>query len=245
MRSWIDYANLLVAVVLGIIGIAVAVRVSDSADRISRSNLLVTMASFLLDDSPKRQSAGVDMAQWAFARYPDEVPTWAKRLVGDAAKDATGTVGGAPLLAPSSAPAPSESPGRSESTGTGGTSASSSSEGSGAPAANRLFATLGGSFPRLFIQIASDGQRPVASELREGLGQTVLNGDPLVIPKIQKVPAEKSPHAYELRYLKSGDAQEAEDLTKLLGSKLHTRIVARDLSKQFGARSDIKPRTYE
>jgi hypothetical protein len=97
----------------------------------------------------------------------------------------------------------------------------------------------------LFIQIASDEQRPVASELREGLGQTVLNGDPLVVPKIQKVPSEKSPHAYELRYLKSDDAKEAEDLAKLLGSQLHTPIVARDLSKQFGARSDIKPRTYE
>jgi hypothetical protein len=235
-RSWLDYANFLVAILLGVIGIGVAIHVARSADRISRSNLLVTMATFLLDESPKRQSTGVDMAQWAFAEYPQEVPEWAKQLISNAAKEATATTAGAPLLAPSTSHSDATQSAEGSST---------SADPTATRAANRLFASLGGALPRVYIQVNSDAQRAVANKLRDALNQTLLNGDPVVVPKIQKVPAEEAPRNLELRYLKVGDDKEARKLADLLSKQVHLVIEPKNLSSQFDSRNDIKPRTYE
>jgi hypothetical protein len=233
--SWFDYANFAVTAALGVLAIVVTVKVSRSADNIGRSSLYVTMATFLLDDSPKRQSAGVDMAKWAFDKYPKDVPAWVSRYVGEAARSATGEPSGQPLTAPSTAlsepptindvhEAPAPAAGENKT-------------------ANHLFDAVGGVLPRLFIQVADDQQRAEASLLRCVVNHSLLNDQPIVAPEIQKVHA--APARVELRFLNKDDKAEAGQIATLVQDLIRSPVAVSDLSSRFSGRTDIKQHTYE
>jgi hypothetical protein len=233
--SLFDYANFIVTVLLGVLAIVVTVKVSGSADNIGRSSLYVTMASFLLDDSPKRQSAGVDMARWAFEKYPKDIPEWVSRYVGAAAQGATGGLAGQPLTAPSTLS--SEGPASSDPLEVPTTAASETKT------ANHLFDAVGGVLPRLFIQVPDDQQRAEANVLRCVINHTMLGDQPIVAPVIQKVRVSSA--NTELRFLKKADAPEAAQMATLVQGIIGSPVAIRDLSDRFSSRADIKPRTYE
>lgn len=228
--TFFDYANFVVALGLGALAIIVTVMVSKSADNLSRSSLYVTIANFVLDDSQKRQNAGVTMYAWAKQRYPD-TPEWIASYVREAAAHANVAPSGKPLAPPSSSV--------SEQNTTNDPAAIPVA----ATSADNLFDAVGGVLPRLFIQVADDQQRTQAGDLRCVINHSLIDDQPIVVPVIQKV--RTSPANAELRYLKKADAAEAEKIGTLVQGLIGSPIAVRDLSGKFPDREDIKPRTYE
>jgi hypothetical protein len=231
--SLLDYANFVVALGLGVLAIVVTVMVSRSADKLGRSSLYVTIATFVFDDSPKRQHAGALMLDWAQRSYSD-TPDWIAGYLRENAAQANVAVSGRPLTAPSasiSEPNASADPVAASATPAETTKA------------DNLFDAVGGVLPRLFIQVADDQQRTEAGNLRCVLNHSSVNDKPIVVPVIQKVRA--SPANAELRFVNKADAQEAGKIGTLVQGIIGSPIAIRDLSGKFVGREDIKPHTYE
>lgn len=221
--SLIDYLNLGLTLAIGIIGIWVAVKVSRSADNLSANSLMVSTASFLLDDQPKKQQAGIDIVKSLKAdNIP--LPPWSDTFIDSILNTSDVSAPSEPQTPPvTSAPAPAPAP--------------------TTPVANQLFAALGGTSPRLFIEIADADQKPAALALRRAMKNFQLGGQSLIVPGIEQVAAP--PQEIQLRFLKKGDVAEAKLLADEIGKLLNLSIPTADLSPQFDARTDVKPRTYE
>jgi hypothetical protein len=217
--SWIDYVNLLLSVIVGIIGIVVAIVVSRSADHIASTSLMVETASFLLDDSDTRRQAG----KWMYERLKkdeEQLPAWSEPFVVNFVNSSDFQV------SPPSDPSikvPDQTPPQQD--------------------IAQLFNTLSGSTLRLFIQIADEDQRPGAEALRRAVGKVEVGGSPIVAPGVQKVTS--SPSIVQLRVLKSKDYPNAQPLAETLGRLLGLTVHISNFSSGFDRRSDIKGGTYE
>jgi hypothetical protein len=77
------------------------------------------------------------------------------------------------------------------------------------------------------------------------LRQEQLNGDPIIMPPVQRTPRTMKVKDVQLRFLKSTDSAEATALVSQLTALLGTPVRLVDLSHVFGKRTDVKARTYE
>jgi hypothetical protein len=260
--SWIDYVNLGLTAAIGALGIFIALYVARSADRLSENSLIVASATFLLDESPIRQQGGVQIVCW-LNQNNIALPDWEQRLIQQVAAKSNAP---GPLLdesgdAPIRASAPCGSVETSAATGAVGAAAGAAAgssvaaeasppPGSGiaaprnaAAVANQLVAAVGGTLPRLFIQYPDVDQRPGAEALRVAVAQTKLNGQPIIVPKID--PVTRAPDHLELRYFKRADRDEAGALAVIISGILGSTLGLNDRSATNDARQDVKPRTYE
>jgi hypothetical protein len=218
--SLIDYLNLGLTLAIGAGGIWVAITVSRSADGLSANSLMVSTASFLLDDEPKKRQAGVDIITRLRADHTP-LPVWSNEFIDSILKTSN-------VSAPSGPQAPPDEVKAAAPT---------------TPVANQLFTELGGTSPRLFIEVADASQKPGAEALRRVVSRLQLGGQSLAVPGIERV--AESPNRIELRFLKKNDATEAKSLTDAISKLLNRPISVVDLSGQFETREDVKPRTYE
>ncbi|HYM03402.1 MAG TPA: hypothetical protein VET85_10680 [Stellaceae bacterium] len=239
--SWIDYANLVMSVALSVIGIGVAVLVSRSADRLSANGLMVTTATFLLDDSEKRQTAGVEI-------YKDLVhehialPPWSDSFISHFLDKPLSTP--APSSLPSTVAPPTSTPSTPEAAIEPQPAPPRTTTPAPRPAAaEQLFTALAGAVPRLFIEISDEAQRPGADALRRAIGQVQLGGQTVIAPGVEKV--KNVVKRVELRFLKNGDGAEAQQLADALGALLAEKVWVSDLSKTYDSPPNVKPRTYE
>jgi hypothetical protein len=248
--SWIDYLNVGLTVMVGGIGIYIAVHLGESADRLSQNGLIVASATFLLDDSPVRRQGGVEIVSWL---KDNEIvlPPWEEHLIQQIAdqSDSSAPTGEGAVAPPgeapaSSAPAPQAPAASSPAAAPIVQPANQQlAQPSNQQIANQLFSVIGGKSPRLFLEIVEAEQRSGAEALRGVADQIMLNGQRLIVPKIENV--KKSAPQVELRYLKTADREEAVALAGKLDKLLGRQIPVRDMSAQFEARADVKRRTYE
>jgi hypothetical protein len=241
--SWIDYLNLALTVAVGAIGIYVSIQISKSADRLSQNSLVVESAAFLLDDSPMRRQGGVQIVSWLRDNNV-QLPSWEETLFVRIASESDTQ---APSHVEQSSKPSSENTTSSGRVTPSGVRASAANTLVGRPTdqqvANQLFAVIGGSIPRVFIEIADADQKSGAEALRNAMGQIKLNGQPLVVPGIEYVTS--APQRIQLRFLKSADRDEANALAVNLTRLLGLQVGVRDLSQQFEKTLDVKRRTYE
>ncbi len=81
--------------------------------------------------------------------------------------------------------------------------------------------------PRLWIHIQNDGQRRLAQTILDGLADDELNGGKIEPKPVQMV--NRTPRQSQLRYFKSGDAEQAGELAQLLGEyvpELQLRVLS-------------------
>ncbi len=210
-------ANLAATVVLGIIGVYIAVKVETSANHLSPDGLFVASGTLLVDDAPQHRETGRDIVLW-LERGGAKLPDWEDKLlrrVTDAAQ-----VSGPDVPQAASAP---QTP--------------------SVQAANQLVQDLGGAFPRLFIQYQAPEQLEQAEKLRAALGGINLDGQVLLIPQIQHVGT--APNTLDLRYFHDSDANEAQQLASILKANLNQNVRLNDRSPDYVNRGDVKRRTYE
>jgi hypothetical protein len=124
--------------------------------------------------------------------------------------------------------------------------ASASGETDVRPVSTQVLDAVGGVLPRLYIQIYDETQRKGASQLRDALRGVSLGDDPLVVPGVEKVGTDVN--GVQLRFLTGDEATQkeakvlADNISKLLEG---TPVSVVDLSKEYGKRPGIRPRTYE
>jgi hypothetical protein len=204
---------------------------------------MVSVATLLCDKEQTHRQAGRDILIY-LSTDPDvgaKMPPWSTRFLAKYANDEA-TNG----LAADSDEKPAE-PGAPPHQAGGGTAPAPPPPQPVATATSTdsraLQVAVGGILPRIFIHIAAESQRPDANELRQRLIAMQSNGQGLVVPGIQKV--TNAPSEIQLRFLKSSDAAEALSLAQSLSTLLGSPVTATDLSKTFGAQTNIKPRTFE
>ena len=219
--SWIDYLNLAVGLSVGAIGVGVAVTVSKSADRLSANNLMVTTATFLLDDSERRRNAGM----WIYTHLKsDQVyPDWGDEFVSHFLSQVSAAPQSDPSANRESQKPLNEAPDR--------------------VVATQVFDAVAGTTPRLFIEIADEQQRSGAEALRRAIHQVTLEGQSVIAPGVEKVTSP--PNRIELRVLKISDRDEADKLAATIGKMINASVHLSDLSGTFDKRPDVKRRTYE
>jgi hypothetical protein len=259
--SWLKHVETWSTVVGALGSVAVPILLYIVAERIdARQNtldvqtnqraLIISATGYLLDDNPTKREAGFILVGWlgdGLVKPPPELLDLASKIAQEQPATATTTLSPpaavptspAAVPAPQAAVPPPTAPSPPEATAPPPPSAPRSISQTASDA-------LGGLVPRVFIQIATDDQRPAANAVRNALQRmTAVDGRLVVAPGVERV-ARQAPLAHvELRYLKRADQAEAADLKKKLDALLGTSVDLVDVSAKYDAKPEVKQRTYE
>ena len=107
--SWIDWLNLGMTTLIGALGVYVAVQLGRSADQLGKNGLVVASATFLLDDSPQRRQAGVQIVTW-LQDSKVELPQWEQDLVARIASQSNAEAPTRAKAVAATSPAPQPAP---------------------------------------------------------------------------------------------------------------------------------------